>query len=212
MERFPHSLRHLLLAAMMIATLCAAQTRSFVQFGKIVMQDSTNEVFWLKTPLPLGAEAYHLLPMNRNFYVLACIEDSKFDNLHVSRVRNSAFVIDSDGRSWRNYPAQVTFRVTATGMADVLSNLDSSEIKEDTDFNSFLLGLKFRLKVYHGLNMRIMQPSSQKLIGMPADLPADERVFRVSFDTHNLPVDDRLVLEVLTPGGQLLSRFHLELL
>jgi hypothetical protein len=212
MSRPPHSFRQLMFAALMIATGCSAQTSAFVQFGKVVLQDSTADVFWLKTPLPLGAEAYHLLPMNRQFYLLACIEDPRFDNLHVSRVRSSLFVVDAAGRNWQNYPAELNFRVTATGMADVLNNLDSSEIKENGDFNSFLLGLKFRLKVYRGLKMSIIQPSSLKLIGMPADLPADERVFRISFYTHNLPVDDRLVLEVLSPGGQLLSRFHLELL
>ena len=212
MVRPPHSLRLLILAAVMTVTTCSAQTNAFVQFGRVAFQDSTADVFWLRTPLPLGAEAYHLLPLNRQFYLLACIEDPRFDNLHVSRVRSSLFVVDAAGRNWQNYPAELNFRVTATGMADVLNNLDTSQIREDGDFNSFLLGLKFRLKVYRGLKMSILQPSSLKLIGMPADLPADERVFRVSFDTHNLPVDDRLVLEVLSPGGQVLSRFHLELL
>jgi hypothetical protein len=207
----PHSLRRLAWTAVIIATGCSAQSNSFGQFGKFVSQES-DQVFELRAPLPLGADAYHLQPINRNFYLLASVEDPQFNGVRVSRVRTDEFVVDAAGHHWQKYPEELSFRVTATAMADILNNLDTTEINEPGDLNSLLLGLKFRLKVYRGLNVRILPPSSMKQIGMPADVPADERVFRVSFDTKDLPVDDRLVLEVLSPGGQLLSRFHLELL
>ena len=206
-----HSLRRLAWAAVMIATGCFAQSNAFSQFGKSVSQEPDG-VFQLRAPMPLGADAYHLQPINRNFYLLACVEDPQFDGVRVSRVRTDEFVVDATGRHWQKYPDALSFRVTVTAMADVLNNLDTADITEPGDLNSFFLGLKFRLKVYRGLNLRILPPSALKLIGMPADVPAEERVYRISFDTKDLPVDDRLVLEVLSPGGQLLSRFHLELL
>ncbi len=213
MLQAPHSLRHLVLAAVIFAAVnCAAQANSFAQFGRLVAQDNSENILWFKTPLPLGADAFELKPLNRRFYILACMEDARFDRLQVSRVRTSPFVIDAAGKVWRNYPKELSFRVTATALAEILNNLDSDDIQENADLNGFLLGLKFRLKVYRGLEMKILPPASIKLIGMPADVPYDERVYRVSFDTVNIPVDDRLVLEILTPGGQLLSRFHLELL
>jgi hypothetical protein len=121
-------------------------------------------------------------------------------------------VIDAAGDIWKSYPNELTFRVTATGLDNAVIGADIDTITEPGDLNSLLLGLRFRLKVFRGLTMHIVQPSSIKLIGMPADVPYDERVYRVSFKTVSLPVDSRLVMEVLTPKGQLLSRFHLELL
>jgi hypothetical protein len=50
------------------------------------------------------------------------------------------------------------------------------------------------------------------LIGVPADQPFEERVYKVAFDTNEIPLDARLVLEVTGPDGARLSRFHLEVL
>lgn len=211
MSQAPHSPWRLTLVAIVIVGSCYAQVNSFVQLGRFVSQEE-EQVFFLRTPVPLGADAYHLTPTNKHFYLLACLEDPEFDGVRVSRVRPDQSVVDASGNHWEKYPSHLNFRVTATAMGDVLSNLDSYDINETGNLNEFLLGLKFRLKIYRGLNLRIVQPTSLKVIGVPADVPAEERVFRVSFDTKDLPVDDRLVLEVLTPGGQLLSRFHLELL
>jgi hypothetical protein len=213
MSQAPHSFRHLALVAVMTALTCwsSAQVNSFAQFGRFAQSNSDN-IFWFTSPLPLGAEGFVLHPVNRHFYVLACVENRRFDRLQVSRVRTSPFVIDAAGQVWHEYPAELNFRVTATAIQDILNNLDTSDITEPGDINSFLLGLKFRLKVYHELDMRILPPTSVNLIGLPADEPGEERVFRVSFNTGQVPVDDRLVLEVLSPGGQLLTRFHLELL
>jgi len=213
MSQAPHSLRHLALVAVMIAATCSAsaQVNSFAQFGTFV-QSSSDNILWFTSPLPLGAEGFILHPLNRQFYLLASLENRRFDRLQVSRVRTSPFVIDAAGQIWHDYPSELNFRVTATAIQDILNNLDTSDITEPGDMNSFLLGLKFRLKVYHELHMKILPPSSVSLIGLPADVAGEERVFRVSFNTGQIPVDDRLVLEVLSPGGQLLTRFHLELL
>jgi ubiquitin-protein ligase len=57
-----------------------------------------------------------------------------------------------------------------------------------------------------------LEPLSVKIIGVPADTPYDERIYRVSFELPNIPVDDRIVLNVLSPNGECLSKFHLQLL
>lgn len=209
----PHSLRCAALATVILASLfCAAQMNTLAQFNRILASDERDNIFWFTAPMPLGAEAFDLKPANQRFYLLACMEDTRFDRLEISRVRSSRFVIDSTGHLWHDYPSKLAFRVTATALADILRNLDSDQITEPGDLNSFLLGLKFRLKVYRGLQVRVLPPDSVKMIGMPSDVPYNERVYRVSFDSSGIPVDDRLVLEVLSPQGQLLTRFHLELL
>jgi hypothetical protein len=80
------------------------------------------------------------------------------------------------------------------------------------DMNSFLLGMNFRLKIYRGLKVSVMKPERVHLIGVPADQPFEERVYKVAFDTNEIPLDARLVLEVTGPDGARLSRFHLEVL
>lgn len=212
MQLAPHSFRQLVLAAAITASsVCAAQMDSLAQFGRLFVQDS-EKVFWYKAPVALGAEAFDLHPLQQRFYLLATLENPSFNRLQISRVRRSQFVIDADGREWQHFPRVLTFRVTATAEGDGLINLDRDEITEPGDMNSFLLGLQFRLKDYRGLQLTILPPSAIKMIGMPADVKSPERVFRVSFDTPDIPVDDRLVLEVLSPRGQLITRFHLELL
>jgi hypothetical protein len=50
------------------------------------------------------------------------------------------------------------------------------------------------------------------MIGVPAEIESDERVFRVSFDVGEVPVTDRMVLEVTTPEGEDLTHFPFGLL
>jgi hypothetical protein len=62
------------------------------------------------------------------------------------------------------------------------------------------------------LQMREIQPDSVEMIGVPADIAYDERIYRVRFNVDQLPVTDRCVLEVLLPDGERLTRFHFDLL
>ncbi len=206
--KYPHPVRiaFLLLAVMAAAQLARSQSKPLGD------DDDSNEIYWYKAPLPLGADGFRLEPANREFYLLGCVEDRRFNRLQVSRIRKSPFVIDASGDVWKKYPSEVTFRITATGMDPGTLKSDIDKIDEPGDLNSFLLGLHFRLKVFEGLNMRTIKPSAIRMIGMPSDVPSDERVYRVSFQTGDFPVDARLVMEVLSPAGKLLSRFHLELL
>jgi hypothetical protein len=201
---YPRTIRCLATGLFSLVTALAA-------LAQISTSDSPSQVFWMRTPLPLGAEQINLKPSGQHFMVLACIEDHRFNRLQVSRVRRSPFVIDAAGDVWTHYPNEITFRVTATAIDSGMMQVDNQNVHESGDLNSFLLGLHFRLKSFRGLQMTESDPTSVKLIGVPADVPYQERVYRVSFDTGEFPVSDRLVMEVLSPKGQLLTRFHLEL-
>jgi hypothetical protein len=45
------------------------------------------------------------------------------------------------------------------------------------------------------------------MIGMPPDVPYDERVYRINVNARNLPITDRLVVEIFSPHGELLTHF-----
>jgi hypothetical protein len=91
-------------------------------------------------------------------------------------------------------------------------NGPTTEINSFYTPHDFLLKLKFSLKVYDGMEMRLIEPESVQMIGVPSDVPYDERVYRIGFNLDQIPVTDRFVLEVLSPEGERLTRFHFDLL
>ena len=77
--------------------------------------------------------------------------------------------------------------------------------------SDYLLRLQFRVKIFRALQVTVLQPKLVKLVGIPGDVSYDERIYRVSFDLGEVPVADRIVLEVLSPAGHRLTRFHLDM-
>jgi len=119
--------------------------------------------------------------------------------------------IGRDGRAVRYYPSEVSFRLTATGRGH-LQGIDAAPVDTHADLNDYLLGLHFRLKVFRGVNFRFIEPQSVEMLGMPADINYDERIYHISFNLDHVPAEDRIVLEVLDSSGERVSRFHLELM
>ncbi len=183
-----------------------------VQPFKLLADDGQQEAFSFHSPVPLGVEAIKLEKSKKMVFVLASVENQSLDGLHITRAPHRGRVERVDGSLVKTYPSSLDFRVTASAMANELSGIESWTIQSDQQLNDFLLGLKFRLKVFRGLHMVEMKPANVKLIGVPAYQPYDERVYRVSFETPDVPVDARMVLEVYSADGQRLTRFHLEML
>jgi hypothetical protein len=92
--------------------------------------------------------------------------------------------------------------------------LDDRPLPVDTtaDLNQYLLSLHFRLKVFHGLEYRQISPQLTEQVGVPADVPYSERIYRVVFALDNVSVEERILLEVYDSSGERLTRFHLELM
>jgi hypothetical protein len=92
--------------------------------------------------------------------------------------------------------------------------LDTDPIRFDCkqSVSDFLAGLRFSLQIFRGMEMRNVQPTRQWMIGVPADEPADERIYRVSFDLGDARPDDRIVLMVMDASGTRVTKFHLEFL
>jgi hypothetical protein len=76
----------------------------------------------------------------------------------------------------------------------------------------FLLGLRFRLRAYDGLDHSVILPKSVTMIGMPADVPYDERVYKLEYDVGDRPVTSRFLLEVYSPRGEQIARLTFGLL
>lgn len=205
----PRRCLHLLFAKALILSLGVATV--FTPGSGEEREDPTT-VLQYRFPLPLGAEGFLIEPLHRSFFLLASVDDPGLQNLQITRVSLGGTVIAPDGSLLRHYPTETSFRVTASALDPTMLTTDLSPVAHEGDVNSLLLGLRFRLKIYRALHMQVIEPLRVAQIGMPADVPYEERVYRVAFDTSDIPVDARLALEVLLPSGERLSRFHYELL
>lgn len=171
---------------------------------------------WHTTPLfhssiPAGYDVLRIQPTGAVLSFLGLIECPELEGAQQIAEGTNAKIIDADGKRLIYFPRNFSFRITATLRKTVLAEpTDSFDIPEDP--KDLLLQLKFRLKTYHGLATREIQPESVQIIGVPADVPAEERIYRVNFSVDDMPVSDRCVLEVLSPSGERLTRFHFDLL
>jgi hypothetical protein len=75
-----------------------------------------------------------------------------------------------------------------------------------------LLDLHFTVQIFRGMEMHEVQPTRSWMIGIPADEPSNERIYRTSFNFEDLRPDDRIALLVTDGRGRRLSKFHLEFL
>lgn len=164
-----------------------------------------------RSAMPVGYDVVVLKPAGTMVSFLGLIECPELEGAQQVDEGVNARVVSADGRTLAHFPGDFSFRITAslrkTVLSDATNTIDSSE-----DPNSLLLKLKFNLKVYDGMERRSVQPLAVRMIGVPGDIPYDERIYRVNFDASQMSVTDRFVLEVLSPQGEVLTRFHFEIL
>lgn len=160
--------------------------------------------------VPLGQDGLLLQPSQQSLFLVASAQSRGFDGWQEIESQKG-LIYASTGRRVRHFPEYVDFRVTASARHDSISLSEPLyPIPCSSELNKYLLGLKFRLKAFHGINTTVYEPRVVRLVGVPADVPYDERVYQLSFRLDNIPLDDRLVLEVLSPEGDRISKFHLE--
>jgi hypothetical protein len=119
-------------------------------------------------------------------------------------------VLGADGVPVQYFPSRVQFRITALASDNPTMLVERDMLDVNEDANQFLLSLRFRLKVFRGLDNTVIAPDSVEMIGMPADVPYNERVYRLSYTLPAIPIEDRIVLEVLRPDDTRICKFHLE--
>jgi len=182
-------------------------------------QDYTSSEFVFHSVVPLGVEAIVLQPAKTRIALLATAECPGLEG--VRRVfwqpqesgdgGVSGKVYGKDGKPMTYFPRRISFRVTATAR-EKLIELDPFDVESNMDLNQYLLGLTFKLRAYHGIDVRNLTATKVQLLGPPAKVPYDARSFRVAFNLDKVSIEDRLVLELWSPDGQRLAKFHLELL
>ena len=180
-------------------------------FGFAQANSPDDPVYEFHSIVPLGIETFSLQPESQTVNLLASAESPLFEGVRLLGHGRNRIVIGPDGSQLRRYPQQITFRVTASAKGKAL---DDRPLPVDTtaDLNQYLLSLHFRLKVFHGLEYRQISPQLTEQVGVPADVPYSERIYRVVFALDNVSVEERILLEVYDSSGERLTRFHLELM
>ena len=156
---------------------------------------------------PLGADAIRLMPANKILGLMVSVESAKLRNARVLNVEGRKVVEGGDGNEIKNYPDDLSFRVTIT---DTPKNLESLPMTVDTKVGPGELStnLRFKLHRFSGLESEDFKPEKSEMIGMPANVPYNERIYRVKFKTGEFSIDDRLMLEILAPDGTRIAKFH----
>ncbi len=161
--------------------------------------------------IPLGIESLRARPAGGTFYVVASAENPEFASMYRAKDRNGHDALfDANRTQVKFYPRHVEFRVTASSREKLVRE-PPFEVRENIKLDQLFTHISFRLKVFHGLDARYIEPGDVEEIGVPKSIAYNERIYRVGFDLGNLPITDRVVMEVLTPNGDRLCKFHLDL-
>ncbi len=165
----------------------------------------------LHSAMPAGYEVVVLKPSRATLSLMGLIECPELEGAqHVSQGLN-AKLVSANGVQIRKFPPLFSFRITAS-LRKVVLDGPAGSVEVAGDPRELLLGLGFRLRVYDGLKAREIAPESVEMIGMPAYVPYDERIYRIKVNAGNLPVTDRFVIEIVSPQGELLTHFTFVLL
>ncbi len=165
----------------------------------------------LHNRIPLGSEALVLEPSHRPIQVLATAVAPQFEGWRLEGRRTNPVLLDVSGKPVKELPRTIDFRVTLSAR-DKIFDPNPLPVQSNKNLNDFLLDVHFQLQVFRGMDMREVKPLATKIIGIPADEPSDERIYRVSFDIGNATPEDRIVLLITDGSGNRISKFHLEFL
>ena len=176
-----------------------------------VARNSPKPLPGMRSNLPAGYDVMVLKPSKATLSLIGLIECPELEGaVHVAEGSHKRLV-SADGATVKQFPQRFSFRITASLRKIFIEGPDTS-IDVPGDPQELLLKLKFRVRAYQGLESREIVPQSIEMIGMPADVPSDERVYRINIDTGNLPITDRVVVEIFSPQGELLTHFPFILL
>jgi hypothetical protein len=156
--------------------------------------------------IPAGYDVVVLKPSGANLSLMGLIECPELEGAQSASEGTHKRLVSADGDTIRHFPQRFSFRITAS-LRKTLIDRPVAAVDVSDEPHELLLYLKFRIRAYNGLEAHEITPESVEMIGMPADVPYDERVYRINLNNVDLPITARLVVEILTPQGELITHF-----
>jgi hypothetical protein len=174
-------------------------------------RNSQKPMSGVRSNMPAGYAVMVLKPSKATLSLMGLIECPELEGAQHVAEGSHRRLVSADGETIRQFPQRFSFRITAS-LKKIFIEAPDSSVDVADDPQELLLKLKFRIRAYNGLESREIEPQSIEMIGVPADVPYDERVYRINVDTGNLPITDRVIIEILSPQGGLLTHFPFSLL
>jgi len=160
----------------------------------------------LHSNMPAGYDVVVLKPSGANLSMMGLIECPELEGAQSVSEGANKKLVSADGDTIRHFPQRFSFRITAS-LRKMLMDRPVASVDVSDEPHELLLNLKFRIRAYNALENHEIVPESVEMIGMPADVPYDERVYRINLNNVDLPITARLVVEIRTPKGELLTHF-----
>jgi hypothetical protein len=180
-------------------------------FAFAAAKNSPKPMPSLRPNMPAGYDIMLLKPSKTTLSLIGLIECPELEGAQQVAEGLHKKLVSADGSTIKEFPQRFSFRITAS-LKKVFLDSPVTSVALPDDPQKLLLNLKFRVRAYNALQVREIVPQSIELIGMPADVPYDERVYRINIDAGKLPITDRLVVEIFSPEGELLTHFPFSVL
>ena len=161
---------------------------------------------------PMGGDSLILMPSKKRVQLLATLESKELEGVRQIRYGQDEFLRGPDGGPFRFYPQELKFRFSIGQKVTFLEKNPSPIETKDTP-DEFQSNLRFQLKLFDGLKAEVLEPAEAKMIGVPKNIPYEERIYSVTFKLpREVPAHERLKLEVYDRNGTQIAKFQVQLL
>jgi len=143
--------------------------------------------------------------------MMLTLECKEMEDMRLVERDSHRAVLNPDGTQVTKYPENIKFRFTI-GSHMQPSESSPLEVRIPGTPDDFESHLHFRLKVFHGIESHEITPVEQKIIGVPASMPYDERIYSIAFKLNDVPAEDRIMFEVLDNSGARVAKFQMQLM
>lgn len=176
----------------------------------LVAQARQEFVFRQRTPM--GGDALILMPAKKRLQLMATLESKDLEGVRQVREGDDEYLRAPDGGQYEFYPPELKFRFSiGQRLTFIEKNPLRIETKQSPD--EFQSNLSFQLKLFRGLHTEIIKPDEARMIGVPKEIPYDERIYSVVFKLpRRIPARERMRLEVYDSKGTQIAKFQVQLL
>src|SRR5262245_35879334 len=177
----------------------------------VVNAQIPNAVRRYTATMPLDNELIELMPGGKKLSMMVTWDCAEIEGWELVTMEDKKMVRDAEGREVKFYPEHMRFRFTI-GSKTIIEGRSPLPYDTALRLDELSTCLSFKLKRFHETEATDFYPVSQELIGVPEEMPYNERIYSIDFVIPKVPLEDRFALEVLDPSGNRVAKFPVFLL
>ena len=157
---------------------------------------------------PLGTETMVLKPSGDRLSMLLSLDSAFMDGATKVMDGGKAVLRQVDGTVLERFPSEISFRFTI-GSRTYLQDKDPNVLETKLSASDIQDHVQFELLVFDGLQEVSLKPKEVTMLGVPASIPYNERIYKVTFPVDHVSMQRRMKLLILDPGGNRLVKYQL---